>query len=278
MHQPVFLSEVINFLEVKREGKYIDATFGEGGHSWAILKKGGKVLAIEWDEWQFKIQKEKTKKWPNFKLVWGNFKDIEKIAKKNLFYPVDGILFDLGLSMSQIEDSKRGFSYKKLTEPLDMRISQKIKIKAADIVNSYSVEKLYEIFAKNSEEIYSWTIANAIFCAAKIKPIKKVADLVKIINSLNLKEKEKIYRRIFQALRIEVNQEEKNLKEGLRGALKIVKPKGKIVVITFHPTEDRWVKQFIKENKLRLIKVKNVIKKERKIFERSAHLRVFSLN
>lgn len=278
MHQPVFLSKVINFLEVKREGKYIDATFGEGGHSWAILKKGGKVLAIEWDEWQFKIQKEKTKKWPNFKLVWGNFKDIEKIAKKNLFYPVDGILFDLGLSMSQIEDSKRGFSYKKLTEPLDMRISQKIKIKAADIVNSYSVEKLYEIFAKNSEEIHSWTIANAIFCAAKIKPIKKVADLVKIIDSLNLKEKEKIYRRIFQALRIEVNQEEKNLKEGLRGALKIVKPKGKIVVITFHPTEDRWVKQFIKENKLRLIKVKNVIKKERKIFERSAHLRVFSLN
>lgn len=278
MHQPVFLSKVINFLEVKREGKYIDATFGEGGHSWAILKKGGKVLAIEWDEWQFKIQKEKTKKWPNFKLVWGNFKDIEKIAKKNLFYPVDGILFDLGLSMSQIEDSKRGFSYKKLTEPLDMRISQKIKIKAANIVNSYSVEKLYEIFAKNSEEIHSWTIANAIFCAAKIKPIKKVADLVKIIDSLNLKEKEKIYRRIFQALRIEVNQEEKNLKEGLRGALKIVKPKGKIVVITFHPTEDRWVKQFIKENKLRLIKVKNVIKKERKIFERSAHLRVFSLN
>lgn len=278
MHQPVFLSKVINFLEVKREGKYIDATFGEGGHSWAILKKGGKVLAIEWDEWQFKIQKEKTKKWLNFKLVWGNFKDIEKIAKKNLFYPVDGILFDLGLSMSQIEDSKRGFSYKKLTEPLDMRISQKIKIKATDIVNSYSVEKLYEIFAKNSEEIHSWTIANAIFCAAKIKPIKKVADLVKIIDSLNLKEKEKIYRRIFQALRIEVNQEEKNLKEGLRGALKIVKPKGKIVVITFHPTEDRWVKQFIKENKLRLIKVKNVIKKERKIFERSAHLRVFSLN
>jgi 16S rRNA (cytosine1402-N4)-methyltransferase len=278
MHTPVLLKEVIKALNVKEGKKYIDATFGEGGHSREILKLGGRVLGIEWDDDKFEVQGSRFKEWKNLKLVLGNFKDIEKIARRNDFFPVDGILFDLGLSMEQIGKSGRGFSYKKKDEPLDMRISQKLNRTAADIVNSLSARKLYEVFARNSEEINSWTIAQAIFNARCLKKIKTVGDLIRVIDSLKLLgKKESILRRVFQALRIEVNDELENLRQGLKGAAEILGKEGRIVVITFHALEDRIVKQFVQKNNLKFLNKKPVFGKQEKKFERSAKMRVFSL-
>jgi len=270
MHTPVLLDEAVKALEVKNGKKYIDATFGEGGHSLGILEKGGKVLGIEWDEDKVKSQKSRVKSYKNLKLVWGNFKNIEKIAKENDFYPVDDVLFDLGLSMEQIEKSGRGFSYKRINEPLDMRISQKLDRTAADIINSLSGQELYEVFARNSEEVRSWSIAQAIVGARSLKRIETVGDLVTIIRG-----NENTLRRIFQALRIEVNQEFDNLKEGLRGVIKILKKEGRVVVITFHPLEDRIVKQFVVNNKLVSLIRKPIMAKNGKRFERSAKMRIF---
>lgn len=273
MHTPVLYEEAIKALEVKEGKKYIDATFGEGGHSKEILRWGGRVLGIEWDENKVKSQKLKVKSYKNLKIVWGNFRNIEKIAKENDFFPVDGILFDLGLSMEQIGKSGRGFSFKNRSEPLDMRISQTLNRTAADIVNSLSSRQLYEIFARNSEEINSWAIAQAIFSARCLKKIETVEDLLAVVG-----EKESTLRRIFQALRIEVNQEFDNLREGLSGAINILKKKGRVVIITFHSLEDRIVKQFARNNKLMFLTHKPIVAKNGKKFERSAKMRIFALN
>src|SRR3989338_11671777 len=120
MHTPVLLTQVIEALEIKKEGLYVDATFGEGGYSQVIINRGGKVLALDLDQNQI-INNQLSM--TNLKLVEGNFGDIEKIAKENEFFPVDGVVFDLGLSMRQISQSGRGFTFKKLNEPLDMRMS-----------------------------------------------------------------------------------------------------------------------------------------------------------
>ncbi|MCX7881275.1 MAG: 16S rRNA (cytosine(1402)-N(4))-methyltransferase RsmH [Patescibacteria group bacterium] len=274
IHTPVLLKETVDALVIKKGGKYIDATVGEGGHLMVILKKGGKVLGIDCDEEQIENLKLRIKATNNLKLVVGNFKDIDEIARKNNFFPVDGILFDLGLSMRQINYSGRGFSYKRLEEPLDMRLTDKSKITAEKLINSLPKEKLYEILAKYSEELNSWRLVEAIIRTRRLKKIKRVADLVYIIRD-NLKiNNEKVLARVFQSLRIAVNNEFENLKEGLEKSLKIIKKGGRIVVISFHSLEDRMVKNFIKENSLKTLEKKPIQKKEGKKFERSAKLRV----
>lgn len=278
MHNPVLLQEVINSLAVKNGGLYIDATFGEGGHALEIIKKGGKVLGIEWDVQQYRRARVKYQKYllenQNLILVNGNFKDIEEIAKKNNFFPVNGIVFDLGLSMNQLKDSQRGFSFKKENELLDMRISNKIKVKASDLLNNLSREQLYEIFAKYSEEINASFIAQAIVNARLMKKIELVKDLITIIDKALDKKDERVYRRIFQALRIAVNDELRNLKKGLLGAVNLLKKTGRLVVISFHSLEDRIIKQFVREQKLVITNKKPIISKRNFSFERSAKLRV----
>lgn len=272
-HHPVLLHEAIEALSIKSGGCYIDATAGEGGHLEEITKRGGKVLAIDWDKKQIENLKSKIKSSESIIFDCGNFSDIEDKAKRNGFYPVDGILFDLGLSMRQIKESNRGFSYNNLDEPLDMRLSGEISTTAAELVNSCSENELYEIFATNSEEINSRTIARAIVRARSLKPILTTGELVEIISQSMKSKSNKTVARIFQALRMAVNNELDNLKKALEGALKIVKPEGKIAVITFHSIEDRLVKRFITINHLKT----NKIKKRRSFsFERSAKLRVFS--
>lgn len=280
MHTPVLLKETITALNICKGGKYIDATFGEGGHGNEILKRGGRVLAIEWDEGslKFKVQSLKSQ---HLKLVWGNFADIEKIAKENNFYPVAGILFDLGLSMEQIEKSGRGFSYKKKNEPLDMRVSSTLPETAADIINNSSAQNLYEIFARNAGEINSWPIAQAIVRAGRLKKLTTVGDLLSIINSCTLKlsgKKESVIRRIFQALRIEVNHEFANIIGGLKGAVNIINREGRIAVITFHQDEDRIIKKFVKDYNLRFLTKKPITSKNGNKFEASAKLRIIIRN
>ncbi len=276
MHTAVLLQQIIKSLEVKKNGLYIDATAGEGGYLKEIINLGGKVLGIDWDEDQVNILKKEFEN--KAKIVWGNFSQIKKIAEKNHFLPVDGIIFDLGLSMRQISGSRRGFSYKNLNEVLDMRINKKLKIRASDLVNSLSFKELYEIFARNSEEIYSRAICRAIIKRRSLKKIVYVRDLIELINRVltnkNYQKKIKVYQRVFQALRIAVNNEFENLRKGLEGGLKILKKQGRILVLTFHSLEDRIVKKFVKEKKIRFLTKKPIF--GQKSFERSAKLRVIS--
>ncbi len=274
IHTPVLLKSAVEGLKVKKRGRYIDATVGQGGHLEKILLLGGKILAMDLDSEQIKRLREKYKDNQNLIFVNNNFSHIEKVAKKQDFDPVDGILFDLGLSLNQIKKSGRGFSYKKLEEPLDMRISKRFKTTAKDIIKSLSEDNLYEIFSRYSEELYSRSIAQAIVRTRTIRKIKTVEDLLKIIDKVVGKKNTRVYGRIFQALRIAVNNEIENLKQGLSGSLKIIKKDGRIVVISFHSVEDRVVKEFTKKNNLKLLTKKIMKRGKGAIFERSARLRV----
>jgi len=287
MHTPVLLEQVIDALDVKKNGLYVDATFGEGGYSQAILDKGGKVLGIDWDEEQYQISNIKYQKYiskiKNLKMANGNFKNIEKIAKENSFFPVDGIVFDLGLSMKQINQSGRGFSFKKLNEPLDMRMSLKLKTKVSDLVNHLSESELYEVFAKNSEEINSQAVAREIVVRRQSKKLETVNDLINCIDKAVLsrgiaRNALTIYAKIFQALRIQVNDEFENLKNGLIGSAKIIKADGKIAVVTFHSLEDRIVKNFSKTQGIKLLNKKPIMNKRGRSFEKSAKLRIIIKN
>lgn len=277
MHTPVLLKEVIDHLNIKKRGLYIDATLGEGGYCLEILKNGGKVLAIDLDFQQISNFKSQIPNEKNLTLVQGNFGEIEKIAKEHQFFPVDGIVFDLGLSMRQLTDLGRGLSFKNDKEPLDMRLDIMEEKTAADYINTLSEQNLYDIFAKNSEEINSRAIAISIVRTRQVRRIKTVGDLVRIIDKTMGERDTQVLRRIFQALRIEVNHEFTNLKKGMDGAIKLIKNKGRILVITFHSLEDRIVKQFMRERNLRFITKKPVISHKSDRFERSAKLRVISL-
>lgn len=266
MHTPVLLQQAIGRLNIKRGGRYIDATFGEGGYSKAISDLGGIVLGIDLDQDQISRGKVSL---PNIGLVCGNFADVEKIAKENNFFPVDGIVLDLGLSMCQLSDSGRGFSYFNKEERLDMRIDDRSGPTVKEIIKSLSIEELYQALSKNSEELKSKEIAVSIKAQRKMET---VADLVGAIDRAVGHPAKRTYARVFQALRIEANNEFKNLKEGLKGSLKVLKPGGRLAIISFHSLEDRVIKNFIKENKLTQLD-KKPIRGVRK-FERSAKLRV----
>lgn len=281
MHTSVLLQQAVDALDVRLGRKYIDSTYGEGGHSEEILKRGGRVLAFDWDEKNV-IEKNLLLKKKcavidqksSIQLIMANYADIESKAHEYDFYPVDGILFDLGLSMNQIAMSGRGFSYERPDEPLDMRINSELNSTAADIINSYTEEALYETFSKNAEEVSSRTIAHAIVSTRRLKKILTVSDLLKVIEHV-LKNKQ-TRARIFQALRIEVNHEFENIKRALEGSKSILADDGKIVSISFHQSEDRLIKQTAR--KLNLNILKPVKAKHGKKFERSATLRVFRKN
>jgi 16S rRNA (cytosine1402-N4)-methyltransferase len=276
MHTPVLLEQVIEALDIKKDGLYIDATFGEGGYSEAILNKGGKVLGVDLDEDQ--LNGSRFNVLTGLKLVQGNFGDIEKIAKENNFIPVDGVVFDLGLSMKQISQSGRGFSFKKLNEPLDMRMNTNFEMTAKYLLNHLSKEELFDVFAKNSEEINSEKIAHEIIIRRQFKKLEVVEDLIGCIDKAVGGSDNNAYKRIFQALRIQVNDEFENLKNGLTGATKIIKDDGKIAVVTFHSLEDRIVKNFSKNQGLKLLNKKPIVNKKGRSFEKSAKLRLIVKN
>ncbi len=278
MHTPVLLTQVIEALEVKKDGLYVDATFGEGGYTEAILSKGGKVLGLDVDIEQIRNSKFEIRKFSNLKLLEGNFGDIETIAKENNFYPVDGVVFDLGLSMKQISQSGRGFSFKKFTEPLDMRMSLEAEMTAKYLLNHLSESELFDVFARNSEEINSQKIAHEIIIKRQFKKLETVGDLVSCIDKAVGEQNSSVYKRIFQALRIQVNDEFNNLKSGLNGAFKVIKDDGKIAVVTFHSLEDRIVKNFSKTGGLKLLNKKPITNKRGRSFEKSAKLRLIIKN
>lgn len=268
MHNSVFLTEAVDALSVKKEGKYIDATYGVGGHTAEIMKRGGQVLAIDLDP-SVNAQEDDTKH-----IVHGNFAEIKAIAEKNKWFPVDGVIFDLGLSMEQLGRSKKGFSYRNDEDALDMRLSGK-GITAAEVLNTYSQEELEELIPKYSEEITSLKIVRKIVAIRKNHPVETVLDLKKVIESIINRSSYDVYARIFQALRIIVNDEINNIRSGLQGAYEIISPGGKIVVITFHSIEDREVKRTV-ETLTNARETRIDVKRQRQLgpYEKSARLRV----
>lgn len=276
MHSPVLLQNVIKSLNVNKEGLYIDATIGEGGHLREILKRGGKALALDMDGEQITKAKNLFDSYiKNGQLILShnNFADLEKVARRYNFFPVDGILIDLGLSYRQIVESGKGFSYEKPNEILDMRLDKRIKVNARDIVKSYSEDELYELFAGNSEDINSRSIAENIVRSRNIRKINTVADLLNVINKTLNKKEMGTYARIFQALRMGVNNEIENLKKGIIAGSRILRKGGKLLIITFHSVEDRIVKNFV--NNTDLFKQMELIKGNQELrYERSAKLRV----
>jgi len=266
-HKPVLLKEAIEFLNVRAGEKYIDATVGGGGHSAAILKAQGEVLGIDCDPEAIKSAREYlSSACPNtsWQLARGNFKDLKDIAIAYGFTPVAGILFDLGVSSYQLETAERGFSFN-LEGPLDMRMDPALKVTAADLVNGLTQTELGELFFKFGEERYARRIARAICRERQLKPITTCDELARII--LRVRRRGRFDRthpatRCFQALRIAVNDELNNLKAALPQALKMLKPAGRLVVISFHSLEDRIVKNFLKlaagEGKLEILTKKPI--------------------
>ncbi len=266
MHQPVLLKEVLYYLNPLPGGNFIDCTVGFGGHALPILKQvvpDGKVLGIELDEKVLEILREK-KMAKKLILIQGNFADLKKLVKKNNFQPVNGILFDLGMSSWQIEKSGRGFSFQK-DEPLIMRYGPQ-GLAAEEIVNQWSEKELIKILKEYGQERYARRIVQGIIQARRIKPIKTTSQLVKIIHqTVPIKYRQgrlHFASRTFQAFRIVVNSELNNLEKALPQALEVLESGGRLVVISFHSLEDRIVKNFFrqatKENQLNILTKKPI--------------------
>ncbi len=286
-HVSVLLQEAVDALEVKSGKKYIDGTLGGGGHTGEILKRGGMVLGIDFDEDALEYVKANCElRIANCELILagGNFKDIDTLAKENGFENVAGILLDIGVSSHHFDTAERGFSFQK-EGPLDMRMDQTLNVKAADLINILTKGEMYELFTKLGEEWGARPIIESIISARQIKPIETTSELAQIIRKVAPRSKSESNpaTRIFQALRIAVNDELNSLREVLPKAVALLSPGGRLAVISFHSLEDRIVKHTFKDFESKelgkIITKKPVIpgedEVERNKRSRSAKLRVF---
>jgi len=249
-HLPVLLDEVIAFLDMRQDGIYVDATIGLGGHSEHLLRhigQGGKIIGIDRDDAALGIA-EKRLPDQRITLRRGSFADMESLLHAEGISSVDGILFDLGVSMLQLKTPDRGFSFLS-DERLDMRMDSRQKKSAWDVVNSYSEKELTRILKEYGEERLSHKIAAAILRIRNKETIDTCSELADIV--------ERVYggrgrihpaTRTFQALRIEVNRELQQLTDGLEAAQRLLKNGGRLCVIAYHSLEDRIAKRFIAES------------------------------
>lgn len=252
MHISVLLNESIEGLNLKEDGIYVDCTLGYAGHSSEILKRvrRGYLFAIDQDKDAIKSSEERLSKiGSNFTIIKSNFSCLKKELNERNINFVDGFLFDLGVSSVQLDEDSRGFSYHSDAR-LDMRMDQDAKLTAYDVVNTYKEEKLREIFYKFGEEKYSSSIARNIVKYRQNKEILTTLELADIIiNSVPMKERRDHHpaRKVFQAIRIEVNHELDILEDSIKDALSMLNVGGRICIITFHSLEDRIVKNVFKE-------------------------------
>ena len=256
-HIPVMATEAVDLLKVKRGSWYVDCTLGGGGHGELILKQGGNLIGIDQDPDSINYVKEKISPFAkatgdkqNSILIHGNFADLKNLIEKNGIEKVDGVLFDLGVSTHQLLTPERGFSFN--TEALlDMRMDPSTQsVTAKDLINGLAEKELAELFTKLGEENFSRPIARAIANSRRISPITTCDELARIILQVrrrNIGDRTHPATRVFQALRIAVNDELNNLRQALPQALVILKSGGRIVTISFHSLEDRIVKNFFQE-------------------------------
>jgi 16S rRNA (cytosine1402-N4)-methyltransferase len=251
-HYPVLLEEVLQYVNAAEGTSFIDATVGAGGHARAILKqnKKARVLGLDRDaETLAQLQKEfKSEKLSSrVSLVHSNYADVSKVAAREGFSEVSGILLDLGFSSMQLDDPARGFSFQG-DGPLDMRFDRKQQLTAAEVLNKYQEEKLAEIFKAYGEENFSKRIARQVVVHRKVSPLSAASEVLSLIRqALPAPVRHKAAdsaRRIFQAIRIEVNGELKNLEKALPDMIDLLAPNGRLVIISFHSLEDRIVKNF----------------------------------
>lgn len=254
-HVPVLVTEVLHYLHPQPHGLYVDATFGSGGHTKAILEKEPtcRVIALDWSEKALETFGEPLQETfgDRITLVWGNFAHLYKLLKRQRVGPVDGILADFGTSQVQIFQ-EAGFSVYRDT-PLDMRMSPAHqKITAAQVLNEFSEEKLRTIFWEYGQERYAKQIVRAIIEQRSRQPFKTTMQLAKLVERAVPRNKKQFIHpatRVFQALRIFVNNELDNIQAFLKSAIGLLKSNGRLVCISFHSLEDRLVKQIFKAEK-----------------------------
>lgn len=246
MHKSVLLDESINGLNIKPDGTYIDCTLGYAGHSGEILKRletEGFLFAFDQDEEAVNFSYDKLSKiGNNFKIFHTNFRNIKECITDK----VDGILFDLGVSSPQLDDASRGFSFHK-DAPLDMRMDKRQELDAYKVVNTYPLEKLIDILYIYGEEVNAKSIAKGIISNRPINTTLELADVIKENVPISYRKKSNPCRKTFQAIRIEVNSELSILESSLMDAFSLLKPNGRMCVITFHSLEDRIVKNVFKK-------------------------------
>ena len=243
-HTSVLLHESIDGLAIELNGIYVDATFGGGGHSKEILKRlgaEGKLFGFDQDE----DAKRNAPDDERFRLVQANFSELKRFLRLHDALPVDGILADLGVSSWQFDTAERGFSYR-FDGPLDMRMNRMAEKTAAEVLNEYTAEQLQKMFSEYGEVRNSKTLALAIADAREQKEFETIADLLTVCDANQAGERHKYLAQVFQAIRIEVNDELGALKRLLEQSMEVLKSGGRLSVITFHSLEDRLVKNFMK--------------------------------
>lgn len=243
MHVPVLLKETLELLDPRPGKVLVDATLGFGGHADALLAAGARVLGIDQDREALDAARERLSGYPGIQVIRDNFANIGKLIKE----PVDGILFDLGVSSYQIDEAKRGFSIR-FDGPLDMRMDQSQKLTAAEIVNEWPEEELARIFREYGEERFAKRVGAKIGVMRSENKIQTTFQLKEIIEkAIPTWRKRESATRVFQALRITVNSELENLKQALSVSPEILKPGGRMIVISYHSLEDRMVKWFFRD-------------------------------
>ena len=244
-HIPALLEECMQGLEIKPSGNYVDVTFGGGGHSREILKRlgaDGHLYSFDQDEDAQRNIVDDSR----FTFVYSNFKYLKNFMHYHGVEGVDGILADLGVSFHHFDDSERGFSFR-FDAPLDMRMNKKARFTAADILATYDDRKLAQLFSLYGELRNAHRIAAAIVAKRDKGGVKTTGQLLEVVTPfINRKQEKKELAQLFQALRIEVNNEMDSLRSMLRQASEMLNPGGRLVVITYHSLEDRIVKNFIK--------------------------------
>jgi 16S rRNA (cytosine1402-N4)-methyltransferase len=252
MHIPVLLQEVVNALQPKADGVYIDATIGAGGHAAAILSASapdGQLFGLDQDENALEIARRQLAEFGDrVHLLHSNFSQLEQVASRHGIPPADGLLLDLGVSSMQLDQPERGFSFQ-LDGPLDMRMDPQTGQSAADLVNSLPEEALADLIYQYGEEPHSRRIARAI---VRARPIERTLELAQIVvKAIPAKRqgKKKIHpaTQTFQALRVAVNDELGALEQALSQAIRLLKPKGRLATISFNSLEDRIIKQFFRQ-------------------------------
>lgn len=250
-HYTVMLNEAVDALNCQDGKIYVDCTLGGGGHSELILKRiqpSGRLISFDIDDEAIKHSKERLKEYKNLTIVKSSYVNIkEELAKLGIEKITGGVILDLGASYHQLTKQERGFSFSK-EAPLDMRFDMTSDFSAYDVVNTYKEDDLVKIFSEYGEERFSKRIARAIVEKRRITPIKTTTELANLIITSTPKIKTSVHpaTRVFQAIRIEVNQELKNVKNVLLNILDLIDVGGIISVISFHSLEDRIVKQFFK--------------------------------
>lgn len=244
-HIPALLPQCLEALDIKPDGIYVDATFGGGGHSRAIVERlaaGGHLYSFDQDEDAVRRAFSDDR----FTMVYGNFRYLTNFLRYYGVDRVDGILADLGVSFHHFDDVERGFSFRS-EGPLDMRMNRRARLTAAEIVNTYDEKQLADIFYLYGELKQSRRIASAIIAARAKAPVDTIERLLETVRPLvNPKKEKNELARLFQALRIEVNGELDALRRFLTSALAVLRPGGRLAVITYHSLEDRLVKNFMR--------------------------------